>query len=270
MLVNQHTRIGHLLKEHPRALEAIAAISPKLEKLRNPFLRKLMAGRTSIRMAAKIAGCKEDDFFSALRPLGFTTEIAKAEEKTETKLIPAFLQSVKPDQIISFDVRPLLEEGNDPLRQILAKVKALQQGEVLKVINTFEPSPLIAMLKKKGFKSWTEQKNVQHFETWFFRETSEATDIPSLQDKDPQQEDLEQLKERFSGSLVEVDVRELEMPQPMMRILESLESLPLGNALFVVHKRMPVFLLQELAQRNFDFRSKQLSENEVHLLIFRN
>ena len=271
MLVNQHTRIGQLLKQHPGALEAIAAISPKLQKLRNPWLRKLMAGRTSIRMAAKIAGCAENDFFSALRPLGFTTEEIKEEEKAETKLIPEFLQVLEPGQIVLLDVRPVLDEGNDPLKQILSKVKSLQEGQVLKIINTFEPTPLISMLKKKGYQSWTNQINPQHIETWFFKASSETLDLPpEPKEQQGQQEDWDQLKERFSGHLVEIDVRELEMPQPMVTILESLEELPQEKALYVVHKRMPVFLLQELSQRNFDFRSLQLSENEVHLLIFRN
>lgn len=74
--------------------------------------------------------------------------------------------------------------------------------------------------------------------------------------------------ERFAGKLQEIDVRELEMPQPMITILESLDTLPEGYALFVHHKRMPVFLLPELDQRNFDYRSRQLSDNEVQLLIF--
>lgn len=67
-----------------------------------------------------------------------------------------------------------------------------------------------------------------------------------------------------------VDVRNLEMPKPMMTILELIEKLPQGNALFVFHKRIPVFLLPELKNRGFDFRIKEINENQVHLLIFKN
>lgn len=57
MLINPDTKIATLLKTHPKALDAIISISTKFEKLRNPVLRKLMAGRTSISIASKIAGC---------------------------------------------------------------------------------------------------------------------------------------------------------------------------------------------------------------------
>jgi hypothetical protein len=65
-------------------------------------------------------------------------------------------------------------------------------------------------------------------------------------------------------------VRHLEMPMPMMTILETLEKLPDDAALYVHHKRIPVFLLTELKERNFDYRIKEVSEGEVYLLIFKN
>ncbi len=61
--INANTKIAYLLKQHPDALEAIISISPKFNKLKNPLLRKLMAGRTSISMASKIGGCTVNDFF---------------------------------------------------------------------------------------------------------------------------------------------------------------------------------------------------------------
>ena len=60
------------------------------------------------------------------------------------------------------------------------------------------------------------------------------------------------------------------MPMPMMAILESLNELAQDMALYVHHKRIPVFLLTELKERNFDYRIKETSEGEVNLLIFRN
>ncbi|HJV20020.1 MAG TPA: DUF1858 domain-containing protein [Sediminibacterium sp.] len=51
MKINVNTKIAILLKQHPEALEAIVRVSPKFNKLRNPILRKVIAGRTSISMA---------------------------------------------------------------------------------------------------------------------------------------------------------------------------------------------------------------------------
>ena len=83
MLINEQTKIAALLKHHPDALEKIISLSSDFKKLRNPLLRKLMAGRTSIAMASKIGGCLPEDFFKILAPLGFEkdkTEIVNTEK----------------------------------------------------------------------------------------------------------------------------------------------------------------------------------------------
>ena len=59
------------------------------------------------------------------------------------------------------------------------------------------------------------------------------------------------------------------LPLPMLTILDELEKLPNGNALYVYHKRIPVFLLPELQERKFEYRIKEISDGEVHLLIFK-
>jgi hypothetical protein len=81
--------------------------------------------------------------------------------------------------------------------------------------------------------------------------------------------DWDLLSQKYGNSLLQIDVRHLEMPQPMITILEALETLPSASALLVYHKRIPVFLLTELKERDFDFRIKKNSESEVNLLIFR-
>jgi hypothetical protein len=74
---------------------------------------------------------------------------------------------------------------------------------------------------------------------------------------------------RYKDKIQTIDVRSLEMPLPMLTILEALDTLPVETALYVYHKRIPVFLIPELAQRKFEYRVKEISESEVHLLIFK-
>ena len=59
------------------------------------------------------------------------------------------------------------------------------------------------------------------------------------------------------------------MPMPMLTILDELEHLPENMALFVYHKRIPVFLLPELQERKYDYRIKEISDGNVNLLIFK-
>lgn len=101
MIINANTKISKVLKENAAALEAIISINPKFEKLRNPLLRKLMAARTSIGMAAKIAGFDVEKFYQKLKPLGFDIDTENQLENNQEKLkLPAFFNTLKPGQIV--------------------------------------------------------------------------------------------------------------------------------------------------------------------------
>src|SRR5690606_5733837 len=124
-----------------------------------------------------------------------------------------------------------------------------------------------AMVEKKGFTSYSEAVAEDLFFTYFFK----VSEVGDGTERDPLQagEDWEELSDRYRGGTVSVDVRDLPMPQPMVRILEALEALPVGQALFVEHKKIPVFLLPELRERGFDYRIKEIENQHVQLLIFR-
>src|ERR1035437_7520695 len=264
MIISANTKIAVVLKQHPDALEAIISISPKFEKLRNPLLRKLMAGRASISMASKIGGCSVSDFFTKLKPLGFEIDNDTKPLMDEKKKLPSFITSIKKEQIIDLDVRPLLASGTDPLNTILEKIKTIQAGQILKIINTFEPIPLINLLEKKGFVTYTDNIDVNLVETYFYKK-SETGNIETTPAADATK-GWDEVLQRFKDKTQTIDVRELEMPQPMLAILDALDKLPQGTALHVHHKRIPVFLLPELAEREFDYHIKEVSESEVYLL----
>ena len=267
MIINAGTKIAAILKQNAAALDAIVAVNPKFEKLRNPILRKVMAGRTSLAMAAKVGGCTVEDFFMKLKPLGFETDTTAVVAEEAKKPLPAFIASLKKEQIVELDVRPVIASGKDPLSIIVQQVKTIQPGQVLKIINTFEPTPLMALLGKQGFVSYADTINEDWVETYFYKtddNKAPVTEVPAGSN-----EGWDMVLKQFEDHLRTIDVRHLEMPGPMMTILESLETLPADTALYVYHKRIPVFLLPELADRKFGYRIKEISDGEVHLLIFK-
>ncbi|HSH68081.1 MAG TPA: DUF2249 domain-containing protein [Bacteroidia bacterium] len=267
MIINANTKIAAILKQHPDALEAIISISSKFEKLRIPLLRKLMAGRTSISMASKIGGCSINDFFIKLKPLGFEIDNITQPVTEDKNKLPDFITSIKREQVVELDVRPILSSGTDPLNTILEKLKAIETGHILKIINTFEPIPLIKLLEKKGFITYTDNIQDDLVETYFYKKSEPiSNEIPSPVDASKGWADV---LSRFKDKVQMIDVRALEMPQPMLTILDALDKLPSDTALYVHHKRIPVFLLPELAERKFDYRIKEISDSEVHLLIYK-
>ncbi len=265
--INADTKIATLLKESPDALEAIISISPRFNKLRNPLLRKLMAARTSINMASKVGGCTVNDFFKKLEPLGFTIDKSNvADDSTEQKDVPEFVQKITAADIIELDVRTEIESGKDPLNLIMKAVKPLQPGQVLKLINSFEPVPLILLLEKQGFETYTETINDNLVHTFFHK--NQRIQIKEA-DTSKAGEGWDEMLQRFTDKMETVDVRHLEMPLPMLTILDALDKLPEEKALYVIHKRIPVFLLPELTERKFEYRIKEVGDGEVYLLIFR-
>lgn len=268
MIVNANTKIGALIRHNPEALEAIVGLSPKFIKLRHPLLRKVIAGRTSIAMASRIGACRITDFFNKLRPLGFEIDESVTAVKEEQPAgLPDFLYSKAQQEIIAFDVRPVFDTGQDPLSIILQQVKALKTGQVLKLINSFEPTPLMHLLGKQGFESYAEHVNDELVFTYFYKKTGAVPDYSPM--PVTQAGAWEEAMKRFADSLETVDVRALEMPLPMHAIMEALETLPTGKALFVYHKRIPVFLLPELAEQHFSYLVKEIGDGEVHLLIYK-
>ncbi|MDP4265468.1 MAG: DUF2249 domain-containing protein [Bacteroidota bacterium] len=269
MIISVNTKIAAILRYKPDALEAIVSISPKFEKLRNPLLRKVIAGRTSIAMASRIGGCHVDDFFNKLYPFGFQIDKSAvvSKDEVEIKPVPDFFKTMNPDIITELDVRKVIEKGNDPLNIILNKVTELETGRVLKIIHSFEPIPLMHLLRKQGFESYTETISDELVYAYFYKKTSESVKfdvkIPA------HSAGWDEILIRFNKNLETIDVRALEMPLPMHNILDALEALPEDKALFVKHKRIPVFLLPELEERKFSYRIKEINVSEVHLLIYR-
>ena len=70
----------------------------------------------------------------------------------------------------TFDVRPLLARGEEPLAAIRTRVQSLAVGQGLTVIAPFLPAPLIEMLKGEGFQSTLERQRDGGWAVNFWKE----------------------------------------------------------------------------------------------------
>lgn len=66
-----------------------------------------------------------------------------------------------------------------------------------------------------------------------------------------------------------VDVRGLEPPHPMIRILELLDKLAPGQRLVVTHERRPLFLYPQLEDRGWSHETEELGPGEFRITIWR-
>jgi uncharacterized protein (DUF2249 family) len=181
------------------------------------------------------------------------------------------METFSSENIITLDVRPILASGSDPLNVIINKVKELENGFVLKIVNSFEPTPLIRLLGKQGFEAHVEKINEYLVHTFFYKKSDSAliSDMDLTSNVVHQMNNWDSKLEEYKNNIETLDVRNLEMPLPMHSILNALDVLPNNKALFVYHKRIPLYLLPELKEQNFSFLIKEISDSEVNLLIFK-
>ncbi len=266
MKINSNTKISDIIKENEGAIDTIATINKHFKKLKNPILRKVLAPRVTIADAAKIGGVTTELLLDRLSSIGF--EIANDTNEKLQNHSTEEENHFKEKEIVEFDARPELEKGVDPFKSIMRELKSLPDGKVLKIINTFEPLPLIKILSEKGYAYKVERENGLVYT--YFTKINEgiSSDLPQeIIEDNP--ELFDKLVKRFEDKLKEVDVRQLEMPLPMVTILQEIETLNTDEALFVHHKRIPQFLLSELEQRGYNLVGKKLDEANTKLIIYK-
>ena len=72
-----------------------------------------------------------------------------------------------------------------------------------------------------------------------------------------------------AASTVRLDVRGLEPPLPMVRVLEAVESLAPGQRLEVLHHRRPIFLYPQLEERGCRHATDEPEPGLVRITIWR-
>lgn len=269
MKINAQTKISRLIKHNKDAIDAIAAINPLFKKLKNPILRKVLAPRVTIEDAARIGKSKVEKFFEALSAIGFIIE-----EQSHVKIEPILKENLRLKEVINsgnvktLDVRPVLEKGTDPFNHIMNVLKTLPDGYALEVINTFEPTPLIKILNKKGYASIVSTDDTV-VKTYFLKVTEADEEVGNNDDIifEVSIDELEKERLKYKDQCNEIDVRDLEMPLPMVTILNELEDLPEGHTLFVHHKKVPQYLLPELKERKLRSWIAEIDDENVKLLI---
>lgn len=270
MKINQHTKISALIKENSESIAAIVSIDKRFEKLNNPLLRKIFASRITIADAAKIGGTTLDVFFEKLKPLGFDFELGNPTKNSSKIKPPDFYLNIEQELIIELDVRHDIAEGKDPLTKIMETLKKLPEKSVLKLINSFEPTPLISLLSKKGYVSHVSHIDSSLVHTFIKREQGSGGNLfPEQTMFTTTNTEMERLLNSFGEKIVNMDVRELEMPLPMVTILNELETLPPNTLLNVLHRKIPIYLFPEVESRGYRYKVKQLDEGNVRILIYK-
>jgi uncharacterized protein (DUF2249 family) len=261
-MITRDTTIARLLEEHPQLLEFLASYHAHFEKLRSRLLRRVMAPRVTVADAARIAGIAEDELLGALRraagvaqPAGCGGDAGPGPAWAPTPR-PTALGALPATERVDLDVRDDIRRGEEPFARIMAAVKALGLGQALVLRTPFEPVPLYEVLGKRGLAHWTERHAPDDWSVWFYREPAAATGAVAP-------------AAAGHAASTTLDVRGLEAPLPMQRVLERLEDLGAGETLEVIHSRRPLFLYPQLDDRGFAHETDEPEPGVVRIRICR-
>lgn len=155
-------------------------------------------------------------------------------------------------EFVDLDVRPILREGGEPFAQIMQAVKSLAPGQGLRLFATFKPTPLLRVLGSQGFSG--EAKEIGGGD-WQVEFTPTGTaGNPALAAVTPSAPPAAASADQWPAPVKELDNRELDPPEPMVRILAATEEMAAGEVLCALLNREPVFLFPELAKRGHAWR----------------
>jgi uncharacterized protein (DUF2249 family) len=147
---------------------------------------------------------------------------------------------------VTLDVRPELRAGGEPFPRIMQAVAELKHGQAFRLLATFEPIPLYAVLGRKGLV----HRAIHHGEgDWEILFTSDpaATTVP--RQSWPAAESNAGDAAGWPAPTQVLDNRDLQTPEPMMRILSALEQLAAGEVIEAWTDREPLLLYPELEAR---------------------
>ena len=270
LTINAQTKISQLLEvDRDLVIRTLVGLNKKFSRLKNPLLRNLLVKRVSIADACKISNTEISDFMWSMKQIGFKVT---ADASVENNIAVRTASFQEPLDYLELDVRPVLAQDKDPLKEILAAIKKLEEGQGLKLINTFEPLPLIHLLADKGFSFRVEHPEPNLVVTYFNKTGSIADETVTILLTDPaaDNDQFDRLLKRFDEARITfLDVRKLEMPKPMLAILEQTPNLVAGSALFVYHKKIPVYLLPELAKQGLTYVFKTIGDADINMLIYK-
>lgn len=169
LIITPKTKIYDLLQAYPQLEEPLIAAAPEFKKLKNPILRKTIARVTNIGQAAAVGGINVEELVNRLRSEVGQGSI-EALEDSDQKFVTAKPDWFNNDKVVkTIDIREMLNNGEQPVHEVLSAIKKLQDNEILKIIAPFVPAPLIDKTISLGSQHWLDKQAEEEFWVYFYK-----------------------------------------------------------------------------------------------------
>jgi uncharacterized protein (DUF2249 family) len=172
-------------------------------------------------------------------------------------------------RVVDLDVREDLRNKLEPFEKIMNAVKELNEQDTFVLHATFKPTPLLGVMKVKGFVHQIEQRAADHWIVTFVHKSREDllnqdtvgdSTAASTNTSAPSSASID-------GEHLTLDNRGLEPPQPMVRTLSKLSSMKPGDKLTIHNDRVPAFLIEELNNLEYPFDVEEQEDGSAKVTI---
>ena len=162
---------------------------------------------------------------------------------------------MKPSKITTLDVREDFRAGQAPCEKILLALGQVGPNEALRLLVPFKPVPLFEVAAGKGLTHSETRTSEGDWEVRFTR-SSVPTPATATAAAPPPPCGCG-CSTTVPAETLDLDARGLEPPQPMVKILETLTTLPANAALRARTDRRPIHLYALLQARGFAGESEE-------------
>ncbi len=167
LIITPKTKIYDLLEAFPELEDTLIDSAPEFKKLKNPVLRKTITRITNIGQAATIGGLNVEELVNRLREKVGQNTLEKLDD-SGTKYVtecPGWFRKEAVSQTI--DIREMLNKGEQPVHEVLAAIRKLNENEILEIIAPFIPAPLLDKTLSLEYKHWLDKKSNSEYLVYF-------------------------------------------------------------------------------------------------------
>jgi len=170
-------------------------------------------------------------------------------------------------QTIELDVRDQLRKKLEPFQFIMDTVKTLRKEDTFVLHATFKPTPLLGLMRTKGFVDQIKHVGGDHWIVTFVHE-SRKHEIGSDSEASSNEAECHATPAlEFAPQTFELDNRGLEPPQPMIRTLKKLEEARVGDHVIIHNDRVPMFLIEELNTLGYKYDVEDQADGSARVSI---
>lgn len=165
-IITPKSKIFDILEAFPELEEVLINYVPEFEKIKNPVLRRTVGKIASLQQAAKIGGVNVAELVNHLRcAVGQHEGDMDLEEKDYQHDTPPWFDAARISTRL--DARPMLEQGEHPVGQVISDLQKLQDGEIYELTVPFLPAPLIDKATSLGCSHWVKEEEAELFVVYF-------------------------------------------------------------------------------------------------------